>query len=97
MADGLPDDSVTLTLKKILSLEGREISEITIKEPTAGQMAFAEQTAKGPGTDQGIILLGLCCGLHPTVIKQLAGSDYVKAQKALGNFFEDDLNDGANS
>lgn len=87
MADGIPDESVTLTLKRPLVLKESTITELVIKEPTAGQMAFAEQGAK-TSTDQGIILLGLACNLSPMVIKQLAGSDYLKAQKVLGNFFE---------
>jgi hypothetical protein len=89
MSDGMPQESVTLTLKKPLTIGDRVISEITIREPTAGEMAMAEQTSKKGDIDQGIILLGLSTGLHPNVVKQLLGSDYVKAQKVLGNFFLD--------
>lgn len=93
MAGGLPEESFTLVLKRPIEVEGKLITELVIKEPTAGQMAMAEQTSKGD-TDQGIVMLGLSCGFHPNVIKNLAGSDYVKAQKALGNFFKEDQDDG---
>ena len=97
MSDGMPENSVTLVLKRPLTIDGRVISELVIKEPTAGQMAMAEQSAKNGGTEQGIFLLGLSCGLHQSIIKQLAGSDYVKAQGVLGNFFEDTPETGGNS
>ena len=97
MADGLPAESVVLILKRPLMIGDKEISQLEIKEPTAGQMAMAEQSAKGGGVDQTIILLGLASGLHPSVIKQLAGSDFVKAQSILGNFFEDGAESGATS
>jgi L-serine deaminase len=97
MSDGMPEDSVTLVLKKPLVIGEKTITELVIKEPNAGQMAMAEQTAKGGGTEQGIVLLGLACGLHPTVVKQISGSDYVKAQKVLGSFFEDGQETGATS
>jgi hypothetical protein len=90
MADGMPDDAYVLTLKKPITVEGRELTEITIKEPTAGQMAMAEQTSRNGGeVGQGIALLALACGVTPIFIKQMCGSDYVKAQKVLGNFFDD--------
>lgn len=96
MSDGLPEDSVILVLKRPVVVGDKTITELEIREPTAGQMASAEQMSKKGGIDQGITLLGLATGLHPNVIKQLAGSDYVKSQKVLGNFFEDGQETGGN-
>ena len=96
MSDGMPEEGVVLTLKKPLTIEGRLISELVIKEPTAGQMAMAENSGKKGMADQGIVLLGLATNLHPNVIKQLAGGDFVKAQKILGNFFSDGPETGEN-
>lgn len=96
MADGMPADSVTLVLKRPLLIGDKEIKELLINEPTAGQMAMAEQQSKGVSTEQGIALLGLAAGLHPSIVKQLAGSDFVKAQKVMGSFFEDSPVTGGN-
>ena len=97
MSDGMPEDSVTLVLKKPLVLPDRTITELVIKEPTAGDLALSEQSSKKGQAEQGIFLLGLATGLHPTIIKQLGGGDFLRAQKVLGNFFEDGLETGANS
>ena len=96
MSDGMPEDSVTLVLKKPLVLADKTITELVIKEPTAGDMALAESSGKKGMADQGIVLLGLACNLHPTVIKQLGGGDFIKAQKILGSFFGDGLETGEN-
>ena len=97
MSEGMPDDKVVLVLKSPIVLKDKTIDQIEISEPTAGQMAMAENGSKDKGShDQAIILLGLVTNLHPTIIKQLKGSDYVKAQKILGNFFSDGPVDGEN-
>ena len=80
MADGIPDESVTLVLKKPLVIGDRTITELVIKEPTAGQMAAAEQTAKNGGTEQGIVEATMlrrkrCSEIFSRMARKLASPD----------------------
>ena len=97
MSDGMPEESVVLVLRKPIVLKDKTITELTIREPSAGELAMAENTGKKGATEQGIVLLGLSTGLHPDIIKQLGGGDFLKAQKVLGNFFGDGPETGENS
>jgi hypothetical protein len=89
MSDGMPEEDLVLVLRKPLVLADRTISELTIKEPSAGALALSEQSAKKGMMEQNIILLGLATDLHPSIIKQLSGGDFTRAAKLLGSFFED--------
>lgn len=101
MSDGMPQEEIVITLRKELTAgsgaDAKVIKELRIHEPSAGQLAAAEQFAKKGGTEQIIQLLALVTGVHFTILKNLSGSDFKKASEAIGSFFEDGQETGANS
>ena len=92
------ESTVTITLKRPLVLKDRTITELVLREPTAGELALAEQSgAKKGGNEQMICLVGFSSGLHPNIIRQIKGGDFNRCAKVLGDFFGDCQETGENS
>lgn len=69
-----------------ITVEGREIKEITLRRPTVRQARDARKKHKDPA-DQEIGLIAELSGLPPSAIEDLDVGDYTKLQEILGGFF----------
>jgi hypothetical protein len=76
-----------LPLKAPLTIDERSITELSLREPTAGELDDAEANAK---TNNGttILLLARVTGENPNVIKQLGARDYKAASDYLKSFLQ---------
>lgn len=80
-----------ILLSPITKEDGTKISEMVLKEPTAGQIEMAETQAAGKpaaGNLMNITLIGLCSGTHPQIIRNLVARDYRAITVWLEGFLE---------
>jgi hypothetical protein len=80
--DGLVD-TLTLPLREALSLGSEVYSEITLREPTAGQL---EEIAAVPAHKAGIKAVSLCGGVPETIVRQMKSRDFKKAENFVLSF-----------
>jgi hypothetical protein len=80
-------EKYTLTLKSPLKIEGGEITELELAEPTANQLDFAESNGK-TATSQTIHLIALVSGKNYNIIKELSARDFRAASNYLKIFLE---------
>ena len=85
------------TLKSPITLQDGTtvITEMELNEPTAGMMEMAEQQGK-TSSGMNIVLIGLCAGQHPQVIRQLTLKDYAPMVKWVESFLGGFLGTGEN-
>lgn len=83
------ETTVTVVLRKPIGPKEKQITELTLREPTAGELALAEQAgAKKGGNEQMIALIGFSSGVHSSLIRNMLGGDFNKCAEIIGNFFE---------
>jgi Phage tail assembly chaperone proteins, E, or 41 or 14 len=75
-----------LKLIKPLQLagQGEPVTELHLREPTAGDLAAAAAATNGVEGD--ILLIAKITNQPPGLIRQLSATDYVKASAFLGGF-----------
>lgn len=69
-----------------IDLEGRKLTEITLRRPKVKEARDARKKHKDEA-DQEISLLATLSGLPPSAIEDLDIADYTKLQKELAGFF----------
>ena len=76
--------SVTVQLKYPIQAHGEEVRELTLRRPTAGDLAQCE----GKG-DIGMTLhlIHLCAGIPPSSVAQIDGEDLSVIGGHVGSFF----------
>jgi hypothetical protein len=77
----------TYRLIKPLEVEGKTITELNLREPTAGELEFSEKKADS-NNGASIQLIAAVSGLHPNVVKGLCARDYKAAAGYLTSFLE---------
>lgn len=97
MADKMVDETEkTFKLIKPLVLEDKTITELTLREPTAGEVEFAERKADS-NNGASIQLIAAVSGLHPNVVKNLCARDYKAAAGYVTSFLDDSPRTGKNA
>jgi hypothetical protein len=79
----IPDELV-ITLRKPIEFGGETYTELTLREPTAGEYEQVDNV-KGP-TATDIIMVSLVSGVPKQVIAKVGMRDLNKAAKYLGSF-----------
>jgi hypothetical protein len=81
-------DTKEMTLRKPAEIGGVKLSTITLREPTALQLARADSGANGVYND--ITLIALSANIDPALVGQMGARDFMEAARWLGNFTRDD-------
>ena len=76
----------TITLDHPITVEGREVKEITLRRPKVREARDARKKHKDPA-DQEIELVSQLSGLPPSAIEEFDIADYSKIQEVLAGFF----------
>jgi hypothetical protein len=87
-------ESKVITLRKPIITEGNTISELTIREPTAFELEAAEEAGKTSDTARTIKLVSLAANVHPKIVKNLLGSDLLRANRIISDFLDIGQEDG---
>jgi hypothetical protein len=91
--DALPD-TLTITLKKPITLGATTYEELTFSEPTAGQL---EQISKLDTVKATIELLAHCAGVTSGVIRGLTSRQFKQADDFISTFMQDVQKTGADA
>ena len=77
--------TTTIELKYPVTVDGTEISQLTMRNPKVSDMLAGE---KGGGSDvkKEIRTFAHLCEISPETIEELYGADYLALQKAYKNF-----------
>jgi hypothetical protein len=71
-----------------ITIEGVEVSRLTLRRPKVGDVLAAEEQAKGKGDKETEILtFANLCEVAPAEIRELDLGDYKKLQEAFSGFF----------
>ena len=81
----MSDDTLTITLKTPIAFENQTYSEITLREPTAGELAKAVRGENPVAI--GVILVAEVSGVPERAINMLAGSDLNRATGFVAPFY----------
>lgn len=84
----------TFTLRKPLNVGGNIKTELTLREPTAGEF---ERTAKIGGVSGQIDLISRQTTVPPDLVRGLPVRDFLALSGYLDSFFADDPTTGANA
>ncbi len=79
-------DELELALRKPIKLADREISSITLREPTAFEIEQVSKKAETNGAAANTLLVALVSGLTPGEIGKMGISDLNKALAFLKGF-----------
>lgn len=77
-----------LLITAITKEDGSTIEKLTLREPTAGDLDFAEATAK-TRNGQTIILISRASGVNEKYVRALCARDYTAAAKYISSFLDD--------
>lgn len=83
---------LTIQLDTPLKLNEIEIKEITLKEPTAGQMIKVQAYT---GFEQNVRLVAAVSGVQPLMVEQMSFTDFKKCVDFFEDVFRDDTPDRA--
>jgi len=78
-------DSMTITLRSPIDIEGQTITTMTLREPTAGQIENARRA--GVGETVAIRLIALCSGTPEAAVRKMKARDYKEAADFCLGFF----------
>ncbi len=92
--DALPDTLVIPLRKPLTDPAGGEVSEIKLREPTAGEI---EQMASVPTAGSGVFSVHLIAGLPQATVRQIPAREFNKAQNYILGFMQDAQPTGAAS
>ena len=82
-------DEKILTLRKPVKLGDVEYSQLTLREPTAGQLAKAENAAP-TNADMAINLISMVAAVPRAAVERICQRDFEEASDFLGKFSEGD-------
>lgn len=83
----LSDGGYQITLNNVIKVDGVEIKEIVMNEPSVQDLLAAELQTKGKGNSAlEIQMLSNLCGLAPENVKSMKLKDYKRLQVAYGLF-----------
>ena len=77
---------LTITLKHPITVDGAELSELTLRRPKVRDLKISE-TKKGE-MEQTIFLMAMLSQQKPTTIEDLDASDFKAVADELGNFLK---------
>ena len=86
--------NVTVTLSKAIMVEGVEVQELTLREPTVKDL-LAQDRIVGD-TAQMVALIGALADIPDSSVKQIVARDFVKLTKVVGDFLDDGQATGGN-
>ena len=75
-----------ITLDYPIQLEGKELSEITLRRPKVSDVV-AVRKSKRDEAEQEVSLIASLSGLPPSAIESIDLADYKKLQANLSGFF----------
>lgn len=70
-----PADTAVVTLSRPFSIDGKEVTEITMREPTVRDRIMLNKT-KGDEIEKELNMVAGLCGLTATDLYTLPGYDY---------------------
>lgn len=70
-----PADTVVIALSRPFTIDGKEVAEITMREPTVRDRIMLNK-AKGDDTERELNMVASLCGLTPVDLYALPGYDY---------------------
>lgn len=91
--DDLPEVK-TFPLRKPLNVGGDIKTELTLREPTAGEF---EMAAKTGGVTGQIELISRQTAVPPDLIRTIPSRDFLKMSGYIDSFFAEDPTTGANA
>ena len=79
----------TLSLHYPVTVEDRELSEVTITRPKVRDLKAMDAALVGitDKLDQGIVMAATLTGLPPEVIEELDAEDFTKLSEEVAGFF----------
>ncbi len=79
----------TLRLHYPVTVEDREISEVTITRPKVKDLKAMDAALVGikDKLDQGIVMVSVLTGLPPEAIEELDAEDFTKLSEEVAGFF----------
>lgn len=80
--DAIPDE-IVITLRKPIEHNGETISELTLREPTAGEM---EEWDKLSGIAADRKAIAIMAGLPEGFVRKLPARDFNKAARFIASF-----------
>lgn len=80
-----PQDFTLIT--PITKEDGVKIETVTMKEPTAGDLEYSEQTGNG-NNGRSIALISRVSGVNPKYVRMLGGRDYTILSEYISSFLE---------
>lgn len=92
-ASNIHADEKVLILRKPVKLGDVEYSQLTLREPTAGELAKAENAAP-TRADMAINLISIVAAVPRSAVERICQRDFEEASDFLGKFSEGDLMNG---
>lgn len=81
-------DEKTITLRKPIKLQDRTVTEITLREPTAGEIEQVEKRAARDGAQaSNILLIQVCADITDGEARRLGARDFHEALMFVQGFF----------
>lgn len=81
------DGSLTITLSKPLEVNGAQLQELTMREPTVDDQV-ASNEVRGSDVVKETTLFANLCEIPPNDLRRLKLRDYMRLQAAFGNFID---------
>jgi hypothetical protein len=81
-----PANSITIILSRPYSLNGTDITEMTMREPTVRDKILFEKMAGGPQVKEATMLASLCGLSGPEALYNLPCYDYDQLTEAFERF-----------
>lgn len=79
-----PMDDVTVLLSRPINVEGEQVQELTLTEPTVKDLAAIKKIKDDMAQD--LELIGRLAKVPPPALKNLTAKDFGRLQKELMNF-----------
>lgn len=80
--------TVEIALDYPVTIEGVEVSKLTLRRPKVGDVLAAEEQAKGKGDKEvEILTFANLCQVTPAEIRELDLGDYKRLQETFAGFF----------
>lgn len=79
--------NVTVALSKPINVEGMDVSELTLREPTVKDL-LAQDRVVGE-TAQMVAMVAALADIPDACVKQITARDFVKLSKVIGDFLDD--------
>lgn len=80
-----PANSVVIKLSRPFSLNGKEVTEITMREPTVKDKIMHDKAPGGP-VEREVKMITSLCGLNPDDLDNLPAYDFEQLTGAFNRF-----------